>query len=141
MDRRAARAASSFASMSLLVIVVVDVVVKDEGEFFFLLKSKDKNSSSFICQPFCTRTSGFGPKGEILLYASTQVTFYFVLCHSHHFSVTLHHHCLTILLTVCYRYFSSLRLPSFIPFFVTDLFRPYFVPSIIPRFCGWTILP
>ena len=35
---------------------------------------------------------------------------------------------------------SSLRLPSFVLVFVTDLFHPYHVPSIIPRFCGWTIL-
>ena len=76
-----------------------------------------------------------------LLYASMRVMFYFVLHHSRHFSVTLRHHCLTILLTICYRYFSSLRLPSFVPFFVTDLFHPYYVPSIIPWFCGQTILP
>ena len=50
------------------------------------------------------------------------------------------HHHLFILLTVRYCLSSSLRLPSFILFFVTDLFRPYHVPSIIPRFCGWTIL-
>ena len=64
-----------------------------------------------------------------LLYASTRIMFYFVLHHSRHFSVTLRHHCLTILLTVRYRYLSSLRLLSFVPFFVTDLFRPYYVPS------------
>ena len=137
---RAACAASSFVSMSLLVIVVVVVIVKDEGEKKILLKPKDENSLSFICQPFCARTSGFGPKGEILLYASTRVMFYFVLRHSRHLSVTLRHHRLTILLIVRYCYPSTLRLLSFVPFFVTNLFCPYYVPSIIPRFCGWTIL-
>ena len=95
--RHAARTASSFASISLLVIVVV-VVMKGTKEKKNLLKSKDENLSSFICQPFCARTSGFGPKGEILLYASTRVTFSIIpvtspsfpscLRHSRHFSIT-----------------------------------------------------
>ena len=56
------------------------------------------------------------------------------------FPSPLRHHRLFILLTIRYRLSSSLRLPSFVLFFVTDLFHPYHVPSIIPRFCGWSIL-
>ena len=58
------------------------VVFRDEE------KSKDENSSSFISQPFCARTSGFGPKEKILLDGSTRVSFYIILCQSRHFSVT-----------------------------------------------------
>ena len=86
----------------------------------------------------------------IVLYASTRVRFHFVLRHSRHLSVvpvtppsfpsSLHHHRLFILRTVHYRLSSSLRLSSFVLFFVTDLFRPCHVPSIISRFCGCTIL-
>ena len=47
---------------------------------------------------------------------------------------------LFVLLTVCYRLSSSLRLPSFVYSFVTDLFRPFYVPSIIPRICGYAII-
>ena len=147
--RRAARAASSFASMSLLVIVVL-VVMIGTREKKFLLKSKDENLSYFICQPFCTRTSGFGPKGEILLYASTRVMFHFVLRHSRHlfvvpvmspsFSSLLRHRRLFILRTVHYRLSLSLRLLSFVYSFVTDLFPPFYVPSIISRICGYTII-
>ena len=149
--RRAARAASSFASMSLLVIVVVVVMIGTrERKKNCLLKSKDENLSSFICQPFCARTSGFGPKGEILLYASTRVTFQFILRHSRHlfvlpvmspsFPSLIRHRRLFLLLTVRYRLSSSLRLPSFVYSFVTDLFRPFYVPSIIPRICGYAII-
>ena len=50
------------------------VVFRDEEKI--LLKSKNENSSSFISQPFCARTSEFGPKGDILLDGSTRVSFY-----------------------------------------------------------------
>ena len=56
------------------------------------------------------------------------------------FPSCLRHHRLFILRTVHYRLSSSLRLSSFVLFFVTDLFRPCHVPSIILRFCGCTIL-
>ena len=105
-----------------------------------MLKSKDENLLSFICQPFCARTSGFGPKGEILLYASTRVTFHFILRHSRHLFVVpvmspsfpslLRHRCLFILLTVHYRLSSSLRLSSF----VFRLFLCY--GSIPPLLCS-----
>ena len=41
------------------------------------------------------------------------------------------HHC----------YLPSLRLSFFILFFDAYLFCPYYAPSIIPRFCGWIIIP
>ena len=56
------------------------------------------------------------------------------------FPSSLHHHHLFILRTVHYCLSSSLRLSSFVLFFVTDLFCPCHVPSIISRFCGCTIL-
>ena len=56
------------------------------------------------------------------------------------FPSLLRHRHLFVLLTVRYRLSSSLRLPSFVYSFVTDLFRPFYVPSIISRFCGCTIL-
>ena len=56
------------------------------------------------------------------------------------FPSSLRHHHLFILRTVHYRLSLSLRLSSFVLFFVTDLFRPCHVPSIISRFCGCTIL-
>ena len=88
----------------------------------------------------------FGP----VLYASTRVTFHFILCHSRHLFVApvmfpsfpslLRHHRLFVLLTVHYRLLSSPRLSSFVYSFVTDLFRPFFVPSIISRICGYAII-
>ena len=85
-----------------------------------------------------------------VLYASTRVTFHFVLRHSRHLSVVpvmppsfpslLRHRRLFILHTVRYRLSSSLRLSSFVYSFVTDLFRPCHVPSIISRICGCTII-
>ena len=93
------------------------------------------------------------PRTEILcyvLYASTRVTFHFILRHSCHlfvlpvmspsFPSLLRHRRLFVLLTVCYRLLSSLRLSSFVYSFVTDLFRPFYVPSIIPRICGYAII-
>ena len=85
-----------------------------------------------------------------MLYASTRVTFHSILRHSRHlfvlpvmspsFPSLLRHRRLFILLTVPYRLLSSLRLSSFVYSFVTDLFRPFYVPSIIPRICGYAII-
>ena len=87
---------------------------------------------------------------SLVLYASTRVTFHFVLRHSRHLSVVLvmppsfpsllRHRRLFILRTVHYRLSSSLRLSSFVYSFVTDLFRPCHVPIIIYRICGYTII-
>ena len=87
---------------------------------------------------------------DLMLYASTRVTFHFILRHSCHlfvlpvmspsFPSLLRHRRLFILLTVPYRLLSSLRPPSFVYSFVTDLFRPFYAPSIIPRICGYAII-
>ena len=56
------------------------------------------------------------------------------------FPSPLCHRRLFILHTVHYRLSSSLRLSSFAYSFVTDLFSPCHVASIISRICGCTIL-
>ena len=76
--------------------------------------------------------------------------FHFVPRHSRHLSVVpvmppsfpslLRHRRLFILHTVHYRLSSSLRLSFLVYSFVTDLFRPFHVLSIISRICGYTII-
>ena len=72
--------------MSLLVIVVV-VVMKGTREKKKFVAVQSRKLIVFYMSAILS-TDLRGPKGEILLYASTRVRFHFVLRHSRHLSVT-----------------------------------------------------
>ena len=121
------------------------------GDWFKLIREYavqmpfNRKSPDLLCHGWSWR-----PQSVDLLYASTRVMFHFILRHSRHLFVVpvmfpsflslLRHRRLFVLLTVHYRLLSSPRLSSFVYSFVTDLFRPFYVPSIISRICGYAII-
>ena len=55
-----------------------------------------------------------------------------LLCHSLSPIVSLSYLLSLLSIIITYRHF--------VPFFISDLFCPFYVPNIIPRFCGWIII-
>ena len=115
-----------------IVIYVIHDKVLDSNDDHCYMPVRELRSTSFSVIPV------------------TSSSFPSCLCHSCHLFVVpvmspsfpslLRHRHLFVLLTVHYRLSSSPRLSSFVYSFVTDLFRPFYVPSIISRICGYAII-